>query len=206
MSLKEYLESLELGENKVKLSKEEIKGILAESGKIVNTETEKVESQYKQEIDGYKNTINDLNDKIKKAPSAEDLENLKNQVTEYEQKEAARVEQEKATKAEQALTNNILEVFGDKKFSSEYAKNGLLNDIKEEVRKEENQGKGIKEIFEQLTKDRSDIFANPNPMQDMPGMGDIDNGVSKEAFDKMGYKERVEFKENNPELFAKYNN
>ena len=28
----------------------------------------------------------------------------------------------------------------------------------------------------------------------------------KEAFDKMSYKERVEFKESNPELFNKYNN
>ena len=40
---------------------------------------------------------------------------------EFETKETERIEQEKATKAEQTLNNNILAVFGDRKFSSEYA-------------------------------------------------------------------------------------
>lgn len=206
MGLKDYLEGLEIGENKLKLSKEEIKGIIAESGKIVDTETNKVKDQYEKDIESYKNTINDLNDKIKNAPSSEDLENLKNQVAEYEKQEATRVEKEKAAKIEETLNNNILAVFGDKKFSSDYAKNGLLNDIKAELKKEENQGKGIKDIFDDLTKDRTDIFVNPNQIKDMPGMEDMDNSVTKEAFDKMSYKERIEFKGNNPELFAKYNN
>lgn len=206
MGLKDYLEGLEIGENKLKLSKEEIKGIIAESGKIVDTETNKVKDQYEKDIESYKNTINDLNDKIKNAPSSEDLENLKNQVAEYEKQEATRVEKEKAAKIEETLNNNILAVFGDKQFSSDYAKNGLLNDIKAELKKEENQGKGIKDIFDDLTKDRTDIFVNPNQIKDMPGMEDMDNSVTKEAFDKMSYKERIEFKGNNPELFAKYNN
>ena len=205
MSLKDFLEKLEIGENKVKLSKEEINGIMAENGKVVKTETDKVEEKYKADIENYKTTINDLNDKIKNAPNSEDFEKLKNQVADYEDKEAKRIEQEKATKADETLTNNILAVFGDKKFSSDYAKNGLLADIKTEVNKEENKGKGIKEIFEALTKDRDGIFANPNTFKDMPGMGDIDTTVTKEAFDKMSYKERVELKQNNPELFAKYN-
>lgn len=206
MGLKDYLEGLEIGENKLKLSKEEIKGIIAESGKIVDNETNKVKDQYEKDIESYKNTINDLNDKIKNAPSPEDLENLKNQVAEYEKQEATRVEKEKAAKIEETLNNNILAVFGDKKFSSDYAKNGLLNDIKTELKKEENQGKGIKDIFDDLTKDRTDIFVNPNQIKDMPGMDDMDNSITKEAFDKMSYKERIEFKGNNPELFAKYNN
>jgi len=205
MGFKDYLESLEIGENKLKLSKEEIKGIIAESGKTVNAEVEKIESKYKEEVEGYKNTINDLNDKIKSAPSSETLEKLQSQVADYEKKEADRVEKEKATKLEETLNSNILAVFGDKKFSSEYAKNGLLNDIKSELKKEGNEGKGIKDIFDELTKDRTDIFANPNQVKDMEGMGDIDNVPTKESFDKMSYKERVEFKQNNPELFAKYN-
>jgi polyhydroxyalkanoate synthesis regulator phasin len=206
MSLKDFLEKLEIGENKVKLSKEDISGIMAESGKVVKNETDKLEEKYKTDIESYKNTINDLNDKIKNAPSSEDLENLKNQVADYENKEAQRIEQEKAMKQDQTLTNNILAVIGDKKFSSDYAKNGLLADIKSEMKKEENQGKGIKDIFEELTKDKADIFANPNQVKDMAGMDDIDTSVTKDIFDKMNYKERIEFKASNPELFAKYNN
>lgn len=205
MSLKDYLENLEIGENKAKLSKEDIKGILAESGKTTKNETDKIENQYKEELENYKNTINDLNDKIKNAPSSEDMENLKNRVADFEKKESERIEKEKASKLDETLTNNIMTVIGDRKFTSDYAKNGLLADIKTEIKKEENQGKGIKDIVEELTKDRTDIFANPNQIKDMAGMEDIDNSVSKEIFDKMNYKERIEFKQSNPELFAKYN-
>ena len=204
--MNDFLSNLEIGENKIKLSKEEIKAILAEHGKSVKIETEKVESKYKEDIEKYKTTIDDLKGQIEKAPSSEEMENLKQKITDFEAKETARIEQEKATKAEQTLNNNILAVFGDRKFSSEYAKNGLLSDIKAEMKKEENQGKGIKDIFEELTKDKTGIFENPNQFQDMTPMGDIDNTISKETFDKMSYNQRVELKESNPELFKKYNN
>lgn len=204
--MNDFLENLEIGENKIKLSKEEIKSILAEHGKSVKTETEKVESKYKKDIETYKTTIDDLKGQIEKAPKSEELENLKQQINDFQEKETARIEQEKATKAEETLNNNILAVFGDRKFSSEYAKNGLLSDIKTEMKKEENQGKGIKDIFEELTKDKTGIFENPNQFKDMPAMGDIDNTVSKETFDKMSYKERIELKQENPALFEKYNN
>ena len=42
---------------------------------------------------------------------------------------------------------------------------------------------------------------------DMPGVDDnVDSGnVTKAEFDKMGYQQRVELKQSNPELFKKYN-
>lgn len=203
--MNDFLEGLEIGENKVKLSKAEIKLILAEHGKSIKTETEKVEAKYKADIDEYKNTITDLKNQIEKAPKSDEIENLKNKIADYEQKETDRIAKEKAEKEEQALNKNILNIFGDKKFTSEYAKNGLMNDIKTELNKEENKGKGIQDIFNELVKDRTDIFANPNQIKDMPGMGDVDTQVSKEAFDKMTYNQRIEFKQSNPELFAKYN-
>ena len=51
----------------------------------------------------------------------------------------------------------------------------------------------------------TDIFANPNQVKDMEGMGDTDTTVTKETFDKMSYNQRIEFKQSNPELFEKYN-
>lgn len=205
--MNEFLENLEIGENKVKLSKEEIKSILAEHGKSVKTETEKVESKYKNDIETYKTTIDDLKEQIKNAPKSDELENLNKKIADFEQKEAERVAKEQAQKEEQALNTNILSVFGDKKFTSDYAKNGLMNDIKVELKKDENKGLGIKEIFDNLTKDRTDIFANPNQVvNDMEAMGDTDTSVSKDVFEKMSYNQRLEFKQSNPELFEKYNN
>lgn len=198
MSLKEVLEGIEIGENKEKLSKEDISKIMKESGKVVNTEVEKVKNEYAT-------TIEDLKSQLSKAPKSDDIEALKTKIADFEQKEADRVAREEKDKQDKIINENILNVFGDKKFTSDYAKTGLLNDIKKELDKEENKGKGIKDIFDELTKDRTDIFANPNQIKDMPAMGNVDTQVSKEDFTKMGYKERLELKESNPDLFKELN-
>lgn len=87
----------------------------------------------------------------------------------------------KAKAEDEILTNNIISAFGDKKFTSDYVRNGLIADIKSELSKAENKGKGISEIFDSLTKDKEGIFENPNKPADMPGMGEgrqvSDNGA-----------------------------
>ena len=78
----------------------------------------------------------------------------------------------KAEEEDKTLTENINKLFEGKTFTSEYARNGLLNDIKIGLTKTENKGKGIQDLFDELTKDKTDIFANPNQIKDMEGMGD----------------------------------
>lgn len=111
-----------------------------------------------------------------------------------------------AKKADDELTNAITSVFGDKKFTSDYVKNGLIADMKSEIAKPENKGKGYKEIFESLTKDKDGIFQNPNPMLNMGGMGDVHGAeITKEQFDKMGYAARNNLFNTNRELYNKLN-
>lgn len=203
--MKEFLEKLEIGEGKVKLSQEEIKSIISENGRIVTTETRKVEDNYKKQIETYKTEIANLSDQIKNVPDSKELENLKKQIADYENKEAKRIADEKAKQEDEVLTTNILNSFENKKFASEYAKNGLIADIKSELSKPENKGKGITDIVEYLTKDKVGIFENPNKPADMPGMGDVTTEVTKEAFNKMSYNERVKFKQENPEQFKELN-
>ena len=74
------------------------------------------------------------------------------------------------------MTEAITAVFGDKEFTSDYVRNGIIADMKTEIAKAENKGKGYAEIFESLTKDKEGIFANPNPPADMTGMGKVDTG------------------------------
>ena len=170
--MKDFLENLEIGENKIKLSKEEIKAILAEHGKSVKTETEKVESKLEKDIEEYKTTIDDLKKKIENSPKSDELENLKQTIADMEAKEQKRLEEEKAKKDDEILTKNIIEAFGDKQFVNEYTKNAIINDIKNGLKDENNGGKSAKDLFEEMTKDKSDIFVNPNQVQDMVGMGD----------------------------------
>ena len=205
--MKDFLETLEIGEAKAKLSSEDIKNILKKHGEYIKNETDKVESKYKDLLEEDKSTINDLKTKIDKAPKTDDMESLKNKIAEYEQKEADRIAKEKAKSEDDILTNNINEVIADKKFVNDFTKNAIVNEIKTALKDSANLGKSAKDLFEEMTKDKDGIFANPNKIPDMPSPDDnLENVVTKEAFDKMGYKERVELKQSNPELFNKYNN
>ncbi len=179
--MKDFLESLEIGEGKVKLSKEEIKSILTEHGKTVTNETEKVKTDLTNEINTYKTTITNLETQIKSMPSSTEVTKLQNEIDEMKKAETKRLADEKARQEDETLTNNIVSAFGDKKFTSDYVKNGLIADIKSELKKTENAGKGIKEIFESLTKDKEGIFENPNKPAGMPGMGGNANTVDNDA-------------------------
>lgn len=92
---------------------------------------------------------------------AQKIADLQKQIEDFNQAEAERKKNEEKANAEQIRTNNILDVIGDKKFVNDFTKNAVISQIKTEMDKEENAGKGIKDIFETLTKDTTDIFANP---------------------------------------------
>ena len=204
--MKDFLEELEIGESKVKLSKEEIKSILAKHGEYIKNETTKVETQYKDQLAENKATIDDLKAQIESAPKSDEMESLKTKIAEYEQKEADRDAKQKAEEEDNILSNNINSVIGDKKFVNDFTKNAIVDELKNALKDKANMGKSAKDLFEEMTKGKDDIFANPNQQVDMSGMDDgMENTVSKDAFDKMGYKERLELKESNPELFNKYN-
>ena len=204
--MKDFLEELELGENKVKLSKEEIKNILAKHGEYIKIETEKVDNKYKSQLEDNKTTIDDLKAQIEKLPKSDEIEGLKTKIAEYEQKEADRTAQAKAKEEDDILTNNINSVFGDKKFVNDFTKNAIMNQIKDALKDSANIGKSAKDLFEEITNGKDGIFVNPNQIVDMPSIDEnVETAVSKDDFDKMGYKERLELKETNPELFNKYN-
>lgn len=119
--------------------------------------------------------ITELSDRSSTAEGYKrELEALK---AEIERKEAE--DRERAEDAE--LTDAITAVFGDRKFTSEYAKKGLIADMKAEILKPENKSKGYEELFECLTRDKTGIFENPNKPADMTGMGDFDSNTSEEA-------------------------
>ena len=135
------------------------------------------------------------------------MESLKTKIAEYEQKEADRTAKEKAKAEDDILIKNITEAFGDKKFVNDFTKNAIMDEIKTALKDNANLGKSAKDLFEEITKGKDGIFANPNQMKDMTSIDEnVEVSVSKDDFDKMGYKERLALKETNPELFNKYNN
>lgn len=166
--MKDFLENLEIGENKVKLSQEEIKSILAVHGKSVKTETEKVENNMRKENEDLKATIDDLKEQVNKAPKSDEIESLKSKIAEYETKEKERKEEEDKKIFEENLNKNVLEAIGDAEFVNERTKNAIINEVKTALQDKANVGKSAKDIFETITKDSTDIFKNKNELKDMP--------------------------------------
>lgn len=158
--MREFLKGLDLDQ-------ETIDTIMAEHGKIVTKD--------KEELQTLKSQVKELQENSK---NAEELQKKYDELTKnIEEQEAKR----RAEEEDKILTNNITSIFGEKKFTSDYAKNGLIADIKAELGKAENKGKGIQEIFDTLTKDKEGIFVNENQIKDMAGMGDSEeNNNTKE--------------------------
>ena len=154
------------------LEEEQIEKVMALYGKAIAKKDKEIETltESKKDLEDkmqtYETKINEFNE------SAKDNADWK---LKYEELQTSIKEQEAKKKAEEEdkiLTENINSLFEGKSFTSEYARKGLLNDIKDGLNKPENKGKGIQDLFDELTKDKTDIFANPNQIKDMEGMGD----------------------------------
>ena len=163
------------------LEGEQIDKVMSLYGKAITKKDKEIETltsskkELEEKVSTYETKINEFNE------SAKDNADWK---TKYEELQTSIKEQEAKQKAEEedkVLNENINKLFEGKTFTSEYARNGLLNDIKTGLSKPENKGKGIQDLFDELTKDKTDIFTNPNQQKDMEGMGDSeqDNNVKE---------------------------
>ena len=163
--MREFLKGLEL-------DKETIDTIMAEYGKSVQGKEEKISDLTKQ-IEDFKSKVEELTKEAENSSkNVEELNALKEQIKRQE-------EETNAKKQEEMLNNNINEVLGDKKFVNDFTKQAIISQIKDEVNKDENKGKGIQEIFDNLTKDYTNIFESENKQVDMTGMGDSENNSSQ---------------------------
>lgn len=161
--MREFLKGLDL-------DKETIDTIMAEHGKLITEEKEKVKE--------YESKIADLSSKAETNTKVqEELDNLKKSIAENEAKAKAKAEDE-------ILTKNITSAFGDKKFVNEYTKNAIVNDIKTALKDSNNAGKSAKDLFEELTKDKEGIFDNPNKGVSTPPTGDVNTNLVKENHDR----------------------
>ena len=154
------------------LDDEQIEKVMSLYGKAITKKDKEIEdltnskNELEEKVSTYETKINEFNEQSKdNAEWKTKFEELQTSIKEQEAKQ-------KAEEEEKILTNNINSLFEGKTFTSEYARKGLLNDIKNGLNKPENKGKGIQDLFDELTKDKTDIFTNPNQVKDMEGMGD----------------------------------
>jgi chromosome segregation ATPase len=154
------------------LESEQVDKVMSLYGKAITKKDKEIETltnskkDLEDKVATYETKINEFNESAKdNADWKSKYEELQTSIKEQEAKK-------KAEEEEKILTDNINALFEGKTFTSEYARNGLLNDIKLGLNKPENKGKGIQDLFNELTKDKTDIFTNPNQIKDMESMGD----------------------------------
>ena len=158
------------------LTDEQSKAVFALNGKDITAEQDKGK-KLESKILSLQGDIDTYKDKLKNFDGV-DVENLKGEIKTLQDGIAAREENDKKAETDRTLNENIITAFGDKQFTSDYVKNGLIADIKSHLSDNSNAGKGITEIFTTLTKDKEGIFANPNPPVEIGGMGNVDTGLT----------------------------
>ena len=129
-----------------------------------------------------------------------ELEALKAKIdADAKQAEAERISREKA-ESDERLFNEAL---GEKKFSHDAVKSYYFNLFRQDLAKEENKGKSAVDILHNLTKDDATAFAGITAVKLQGGtpQGVGGKSVTREDFNKMSYKERLQIYNENQALY-----
>lgn len=143
------------------LEKDAIDAIMKINGDDVNRAKADVDA-LRDKLEEKDKAIADLNDAIKGFEGTDEtIQTLQDKVAQYEQAEKDRKQAEKDAEADKLLTENILNAMNGREFVNDLTKQGIVAQVKAELAKSENKGKGAGEIFDALTKDVDGIFKNP---------------------------------------------
>lgn len=153
-----------------------ISKIMAENGKDIEKEKAKTADlngkleQANAKISEYETKISELEtaggnaEKYKK-----DLEALQQKIQE-EKAAAEKKAKEEAVEAD--FKNRFDSLVGENKWRDELTGNAVYAEFKKAAADEANKGKGDKEIFEMLTKDKN-YYESPNQLGNMGGIGNV---------------------------------
>jgi hypothetical protein len=132
-----------------------------------------------------------------------DAEKLQTEIDKYKTAEAERKATEVAAQLRAAVETRFDAVVGERKFLHDMVRKGVLDDFEKALADGANKGKGDKEIFETLTKDKG-FFASQNPPANMGGIRNFDTETDKEKFGKMSLYEQMRFANEHPEQAAEF--
>lgn len=183
------------------LTEEQATQVFAERGKELERDKMKYDT-LSQEKEGLKVKYDTLSqEKAELDTVAGDLNTYKLKIAEFEQREIQRTEAERKAKEDEILTTAVLSAIGDKDFVNDWTKNSIVNEIKSRM---ENGEKDIIKTFQELTKDQEGIFKNPNPIVEIPPVGNVQMDITKEQYQSMGYADRFKLKTEQPELYKTF--
>ena len=153
-----------------------IEEVMAEYGKKVSTDKEAIETLKQKLVETenlantYKTAMNEVEEDFLIAKNSQkELEELKASIAEQEQLKKEQAENEK-------FENDLNAILGDRKFINDYTKQALVNELKNELGSKEDAK--LDDVFNELTKDREDLFSNPNKVE-IPATKEVDQQENK---------------------------
>lgn len=181
--------------------------ILAERGREIEADKakrEKLETELKEKKESLDNLSKEFEDLKANNASAEEYKSkyealVADNEAKAKQAEADRILAEKNTDIEKRFA----ECVGDKKFSHDAIKADYLKKFADALESEEYKGKGDVDIFHALTKDDATAFTGVTAVKLQGGtpQGVGGKSVTREDFNKMSYKERLQIYNENQALY-----
>lgn len=191
------------------LTKEQIDSVMGINGNDIEkvktklTEAEKEADTLKEQIKDRDKQLNDLKN------SKEDLEGLKSQIETLQKDNKAKDEQYKAEIRNLKVNSAVDAALTGAKAKNHTAVKALLKDLDKAELLEDGTVKGLKEQIEALTKadDSKFLFDIETAPQTPKGATPASSpkasatGITKEQFNKMGYRERLDLFNNDPTTY-----
>lgn len=177
-----------------------IASIMAEKGKAITEATAKF-ANYDQIVTDLAAARKSLKDLEGASGNAVDLQK---QIDAYKAADEQRKQDEQASAERRAVEQRFAAVRGTVEFLDPVIESAVLTAFVAAVADAANKGKGDKEIFEALTKDKP-FFKSQNPPGAGTGMkapGAVeDKALTQEAFDKLTATQRAAVKARSPEVY-----
>lgn len=192
------------------LSREVIDKIMAENGKDIAAEQKKTSKaeqdrdSYKEQADNLQTRLDDAGKQIEKFKKM-DIESIQRTADDWKQKaEDATAEADKKIQAMQ-FDYALSDALAGAKAKNTKAVKALLD--MDGLKYNDEKIVGLDEQIEKLKADNDYLFESDKPapkiVKGTGGGNPLPGGeVTKEAFNKMGYRDRVALKKDNPDLYA----
>ena len=187
------------GEDVEKAKAKQVKDIEAERDKlqVELDDSNKQLEELKGQVADKDKTIKSLEENVGNE------EKLKAEIEEYKQKEKDAEEERKQAQIEEGLKARFDNVTDGAEFVNDFTKDGAFNSFKQALDNPENNGKGDKEIYQELMKGNEGWLKQPQNFPNMSGMGKPDVDMTAvEKYKAMSLQDQMKWANENPEAFA----
>ena len=189
------------------VEKEVAEKIFAERSKEIEADKakrEKLETELKEKTESLENLTTEIDTLKASGKNAEEIQAKLDALVAEREAEKKQAEADRIMKEKQDNINNRFNaVLGEKKFSHDAIREAYLKKFGDALENTDYQGKSDTEIFHDLTKDDATAFTGVTAVKLQGGtpQGVGGKSVTKEDFNKMSYKERLQIYNENQALY-----